>query len=48
MPILIRPATAADRSEVAELICVSTNYWYQKRGASRVNTAENAAVFQAE
>jgi GNAT superfamily N-acetyltransferase len=25
-----------DRVEVAELICVSTNYWYQKRGAPPV------------
>ncbi len=28
----IRPMQRADRSEVAELICVSTNYWYEKRG----------------
>ena len=35
-PFCLRAATAADRSEVAELVCVSTNYWYQRRGASRV------------
>jgi predicted N-acetyltransferase YhbS len=28
----IRPMQAADRSEVAELICVSTNYWFEMRG----------------
>jgi len=31
----LRAAAAPDRSEVAELICVSTNYWYQRRGAPR-------------
>jgi GNAT superfamily N-acetyltransferase len=29
----LRAATSADRFEVAELICVSTNYWYQKRAS---------------
>jgi GNAT superfamily N-acetyltransferase len=29
----LRIAQPSDRSEVAELICVSTNYWYQRRGA---------------
>src|SRR2546425_221976 len=28
----VRPMTAEDRSEVAELIYVSVNYWYQTRG----------------
>ena len=30
--IQIRQMRAADRLEVAELICVSTNFWYQSRG----------------
>jgi len=30
--IQIRPMTAADRSDVAELICLSTNVWYQSHG----------------
>lgn len=28
----LRKMEASDRWEVAELICVSTNYWYQRRG----------------
>ncbi len=28
-PFHLRPMTAADRSELADLICVSTNYWYR-------------------
>ena len=28
----LRPMRPEDRIEVAELICVSTNFWYQKRG----------------
>lgn len=45
--ICLRAATAADRSEVAELICVSTNYWYQKHVARRVfqSGPESADVF---
>ena len=28
----LRPMEAGDRSEVAELICVSLNYWYERHG----------------
>ena len=28
----LRAATEADRIEVAELVCISTNYWYQTHG----------------
>src|SRR4051812_29003055 len=28
----LRPATADDRHDVADLICVSTNYWYRASG----------------
>jgi GNAT superfamily N-acetyltransferase len=35
----VRRMEQRDRSEVAELICVSTNYWYQARG--------NPAIFPA-
>ena len=28
----LRPMKPEDRAEVAELICVSTNAWYQNRG----------------
>jgi GNAT superfamily N-acetyltransferase len=28
----MRPMEPDDRSEIADLICVSTNYWYQSRG----------------
>lgn len=31
-PICIRPMEQIDRDEVAELICVSTNVWYQTHG----------------
>ena len=43
----LRAATAADRSEVAELVCVSTNYWYQKRAAPRIFQAgpESTDIF---
>jgi GNAT superfamily N-acetyltransferase len=30
--MLLRRMDQRDRSEVAELICISTNYWYQARG----------------
>jgi GNAT superfamily N-acetyltransferase len=34
-PVKLRPLTHADRPAVAQLICVSTNYWYQvNRGFS--------------
>lgn len=32
----LRPMTSQDRSEVADLIYVSTNYWYQARGRPAV------------
>jgi GNAT superfamily N-acetyltransferase len=32
----LRPMQPADRAEVAELICVSTNAWYEKRGAGPI------------
>ncbi len=32
----IRRMEAGDRSAVAELICVSTNYWYEARGMGRI------------
>ena len=32
----LRPMTPADRSEVADLICVSTNYWYRLHGGSDI------------
>ena len=32
----LRPMTLDDRSEVADLICVSTNYWYRTRGGSDI------------
>jgi GNAT superfamily N-acetyltransferase len=43
----LRPATAADRSEVAELICVSTNSWYERHAGHRVFQAgpESTDVF---
>ncbi len=31
-----RPMVPGDRSEVAELICLSTNYWYQAHGFPRI------------
>ncbi|NQT41443.1 MAG: GNAT family N-acetyltransferase [Planctomycetes bacterium] len=34
----VRPMEARDRSEVAELICVSTNAWYEKRGGPTIFT----------
>jgi len=32
----LRPMEPRDRIEIAELICVSTNYWYQSRGAGPI------------
>ena len=32
----LRPMTPCDRSEVADLIYLSTNHWYQARGRSAV------------
>lgn len=34
--IVLRPMTAADRSEVAETICASINVWYMKHGRPRL------------
>lgn len=35
---LIRPARLADRSRIAELICISTNAWYQSQGKPAIFT----------
>ncbi|MDB5296273.1 MAG: Acetyltransferase [Phycisphaerales bacterium] len=35
----LRPATSADRDAVADLICLSTNFWYQASGRPRIFTA---------
>ncbi len=40
----LRPMTLDDRSEVADLICVSTNYWYRTRGGSDIFPAGPAAT----
>ncbi|MCC6124092.1 MAG: GNAT family N-acetyltransferase [Pirellulales bacterium] len=37
-PIELRTMTPADRGEVAELICVSVNAWYQSRGRPAIFT----------
>lgn len=34
--MILRPMTDRDRSEVAELIYISINYWYQKHGRPRI------------
>jgi len=46
-PMRLRRMEARDRSEVAELIYVSINYWYQVRGGSQPFTAgpESAEIF---
>ncbi|MFH1267901.1 MAG: GNAT family N-acetyltransferase [Planctomycetota bacterium] len=43
----LRPMEPEDRTEVAELICVSINYWYQLHGMPKVFTAgpEATAIF---
>jgi len=43
----LRPMEPEDRTEVAELICVSINYWYQLHGMPKVLTAgpEATAIF---
>lgn len=43
----LRIAQPADRSEIAELICVSTNHWYQKRGGPAIfpNGSESTDIF---
>ena len=45
--LLLRAATEADRAEVAELICVSTNVWYQTHGRAPIFTAgpESTTLF---
>lgn len=44
---ILRPATAADQDEIAELICLSTNYWYRSAGKPPIFTRgpENCRVF---
>lgn len=39
----IRPASPADRSRVAELICISTNAWYQGHGKPAIFTGGSDA-----
>jgi GNAT superfamily N-acetyltransferase len=43
----VRPATAADRSELLDLICVSLNYWYRSAGKPAIVTGgpETCSVF---
>ncbi|OHB78802.1 MAG: hypothetical protein A2V98_05320 [Planctomycetes bacterium RBG_16_64_12] len=43
-PIRLRRMESNDRSEVAELICVSTNYWYQLHGMPKTFTAGAAST----
>ena len=43
-PYQLRPMTPTDRSEVADLICVSTNYWYRLHGGSDVFPGGPAAT----
>ena len=38
-PMRLRLIEDKDRSEVAELICISINYWYQVRGMAKIFTA---------
>ena len=40
----LRPMQLEDRTEVAELICVSTNYWYQMRARPPIFTAGPAST----
>ena len=49
---LLRPMTAADRSELADLICISINYWYRVHGGPNIFSGPNATevffdVYQA-
>ena len=43
----LRPMELRDRAEVTELICVSTNTWYQLRGRQRIFPCgpESTAIF---
>jgi GNAT superfamily N-acetyltransferase len=43
-PMRVRPMEKADRSEVAELIYVSINYWYQRHGRPPTFTAGPAST----
>jgi len=46
MSLMVRKMAVADRAAVAELICVSTNFWYQIHGGTPIFSAEeNADVF---
>ena len=40
----LRPMTPGNRSEVVDLICVSTNYWYRIHGGADVFPAGPAAT----
>ena len=40
----LRPMTPADRWEVVDLICVSTNYWYRIHGGSDIFPGGPAAT----
>jgi GNAT superfamily N-acetyltransferase len=42
--ITIRPMNPSDRSELADLICVSTNYWYRAAGKPAIFNAGPAAT----
>jgi len=43
-PMHLRRMESKDRPEVAELICVSINYWYQLRGMSKIFTGGPAST----
>ena len=45
--IQLRQMTAADRAQVAELICISTNVWYQTHGRPKIFAGgpKSTAVF---
>jgi GNAT superfamily N-acetyltransferase len=44
--LILRPMAGDDRSEIADLICVSTNYWYRVHGGSDIFSGPDAtAVF---
>ena len=46
-PMNLRPITPADRFEVAELIYISINVWYQKHGMPAIFTSDPAVVHDA-
>src|SRR6476661_3897414 len=37
--IILRPMREGERNEVADLVCVSTNYWYRASGRPAIFTA---------